>query len=432
MNEPVSAPVSEAPASTLAPAESPKQAPKALSFQDLDNLIDSGDMTLETEEPRKKAPVVEDSDDGDDDDVILDDDDLSDVEDDEEDSEEEAEAGDEEDSEDDEALDSPFDLAAIKGEFDAEGKVSVKINGEIKKLSFQEMKNLVSSGWHTKERYQTFQSEKAQWDETLNKSRAELSLANTKITPVWEKIKKGDIEGSVLELAKAKGLNSLDVRRHLREQMLPVVAERLGLPPEQVKELLERNKARNQFLDVHEENEFYKQETLRHKEEQEKAAKPDPSREAVEKFRALQVEHGVSNSDLQWAVGYQRKVTPEGTEPDLRGDSLIKLVLQKRRCDTAIEAIISVRPKLVKDATFVDRVVKKCVDNPGWQTSQVARWVYKQARKMSDPSKKSESLAKDISKKALQGKSKASFENPNASQKRPMKFSDLEEGDSLS
>lgn len=407
---------------------------KPLSFKDVEDMPMHDLDSMKGDQAHTKGEA-DDEEDIDLEDEDFDDDDSGD--DGEEGSEEEGESDEEEDSEPEESEDSDedadgsFDFEKVKKEFDKDGNLTVKVNGENRKLSLEQAKNFIASGWHTRDKWQQLESEKKTWGEQSGRERAEIAFANSKITPIWENIKAKNIEGAILGLASASNLNSLDVRRQLREQLAPVVYQRLGLNQDQVSQLLKANEGRNAYLDGQEEVEFYRNESERLRTEREKAAQPDPNKEAVEKFRQLQTEHGISNGDLRWAVDFQQKNAQEGQQPDLRGETLVELVVRKRRCDMSIDAITAVRPRLVKDQKFVDRTVKKAIENPTWTTSDLSRWVYKQARAMNDPAKKATALAKDISKKALTHRDKRSFESPTASRKQPQKFSDLGEDDPL-
>jgi hypothetical protein len=413
------------PAHTQAPTEmtQPNRTGKPLRFSDVEGATqhDLDAMIGDQVKPPSKPPVDDDFDEeedfGDEDDS-----DLATEESDESEDELDEEAEDSEDAD-------PEDEA--QEENDQGDLIEVKVNGKLRKFTLEQMKTLVASGWHTKEKYDAFEAEKTTLSENASKQQAYFAALNAKISPAWEKLQANDIQGAFLELASTRNLNTLDVTRRLRQQIFPEIVELLGLAPEEVRQRLEQNQSRNQWLATQEENSYLKQERERILKEREAQSQPDPQRQAAEELRAKQTEHGISNSDLKWAAQW---LAQQGVaETEISVDRAISTILDKKVCDRAVEAVLAARPKLVKDPAFVDRVVRKVKANPDWTTSKAARWVEKQARQMSSVSSqnKETELAKGISRKALQGKSKERFENPKPGQTKRMKFSDFGEGEEL-
>jgi len=401
------------------------QTPPKMSFRDLDGAAEE---QTATELDAVVKDIKSTGDEDDDDDLDLDDD--------EEDGEEQAEeTSDEDDADSDEDEDSEeeeLDQETDQEEKKAEGEEQiheVKVNGKVKKLTLEQMKNLVSSGMHTLETYQQFEQEKAAADTELKKKREFLDFANEKITPAWTALEKGDIETALLHLASVKGTSKLEVRRKLREAMVPVIGARLGLSPQEIQQRLTANQPRNSVWDTQEENDFLKSERETALKEQPKAQAPDPKQDAEAQLKAFQAKNGVSDWEVRHGVKW---LLDHGTkEADLSIDSVWNVVQQRRIIDRAFDAVRSVKPSLEKDEKFIDRVVSKLKNNPSWTIPDVARWVRKDLKKAA--SKKAQNLegtalklAKDIGGKVLNSGAKSRLENPSSQPRKLMSFRDYE------
>lgn len=349
-----------------------------------------------------------------------------------EDADEELEAdSDEEDAEEGESEDDEEELDEEAQEgADGETEVhKVKVNGKLKEYTLKQMKQLVSSGAHLVETRQAFQTEVSKVQAEIVQEQTKLKGIADNINPAWELLNKNDVEGSFLELAKVKGVSKLDARRQLRRQMLPVIANMLGLSQQEVTQRLTQNAERNRVLDTQEENEFLKSDR----------DTPPPKKEegaevaGAEAVKAFQIEHGVSKGEMTKAVDWllQNKLGGDGSKLSL--DEVSKTVLQGRVVDKALEAIQAIRPRLIKDQKFVNRVVKKLSFNPDWSVARAARWIKKTVRTETEGQKDSEAqkLAKDVGRKVLQGKPKTELTKPGTQQKKPMSFRDFDDENRL-
>lgn len=431
--------------STLAP-----QGVKPLTFQQLAS-DDTGPMDLDevaevkekkkTKEPASaKDKLNEPSDKGDLDDELEDDDDLDDDEDlDDEDSEEETEddpeakaKGDEDDDEADESdqEESPTDVISDE---ELDKKLRVKINGKWEERSLKDWRNVIASGAHNLRTFKAWESQKEADLKVITEQRAQLGVANAKITPAWEKLKKKDIEGTIYELASSAGFNKLEVSRRLREQMLPAIAQRLGFSEQEIRQRLAQMEPHNRALDIQEENEYLRNESQRLAE----ASKPkEPDALALEerKIQDMMVDNGISKSELKWAYEWMHEKAPQGMKPNITVETLKNTIMDRRFVEKAFDAIEARRPSLTKDEKFVDRTVRKLKKNPDWSVAKLASWVDKQARLAADEQKKQQvnELTRDVSRKALRTKGKDGFANPDVGRRRVMRFNDLVEDDQSS
>lgn len=384
-------------------------------------------------EKKASVPMGEEQDDDIQDD--LDDDEAEDSDDDEDDAEEDdteegEEAASEEEQEPEEESDQEEAPTDVISDEELDKKLRVKIDGKWEERSLKEWRNVIASGAHNQKIYRAWESQKELDVRAINEAKAQLGIANAKITPAWEKIKAKDVEGSIYELASTAGFNKLEVARRLRDQMLPAIAQRLGLTSDEVRQRLTQMEPHNRALDIQERNEFLESENKRIQE----ASKPrEPDAVALEEQRihGMMVEHGISRSDLKWAYEWLHKQAPEGMKPTISVEVLQNTIINRRFVEKVFDAIESRRPSLAKDSRFVDRTIRKLKKNPDWSVSRLASWVEKQARVASVEQKQTKvnELTRDVSRKALKTRGKDGFQNPDVGQKRAMRFNDLMDDD---
>lgn len=423
-----------APAQGSAPAQPAAAEPaKPMKFGDIDKVAFGGNdaerpMGLQevvdlpekhkdapSDEPKKPATTddedLDDDDDLDEDEEGLDDEDLDDTS---EDGDEEID-GEETEQEIEKDKDQPEDLH------------EVTVNGEKRKYTLQQMKNLVSSAVHTLENRKAWDAKVAKETQALGQYQAEIAVANTKITPIWEKLKANDAKGCVIEIAKSLDKSTLEVQRLLLRQHIPLVAQRLGLSEQEVHRRLKEREPYNQSLDIMEENDYLKSlEVERTKAKEQVPQKAPEVVEAEKQIRKAQQDHQIADHELGNAYKFLTEKVFNGDESKISVDNLVNTVLNGRVCDRAIDAILIRRPKLVSDQGFVDKTVKVLKQHPDWTADRLGRWIEKQARKRTTSTT---DLAKDISRKVMKSGLKSRFENPSEQTKKPMKFSDLDEKD---
>lgn len=416
--------------------------PKPLSFRDAspsdDQSMDAPTVTAPSDDEVEGDEVNDDEegdDDADDDDT--DDDEEGDGESEESDSEgdEDGESSDEEEpSETDEPTetDTPDGIVdEIAKEIGPDGKIAIKVGGQLQKFTWEQMKNLVSSGAHHRKQYDTeMQKIETKRKELIPKEK-EIATIQREIGPVYKLVKEKDIEGAIYGLAKHAKLSTLQVRRQLREQMLPAIAERLGIDKAEIAERLKANEGRNTHLDTLEENSFFKSETERLAKES--APKPpDEKTQIQEAVRNLQLEHGFSRQQISWAVNFiEKEAEKSGSEPSVSLDRMVDLIRGKRLAERSFDAVEAVRPELVEDNKFIDRVFRKAKKNPDWTTGRLARWVDKVARSDAAQRKDSEKkgLHADLGRKVEKSRLKSRLQNPSGAQNKAMKFSDFQSDD---
>ncbi len=413
-------------------------APKPLSFQQLETEQDGAvDLDELTQVKPAKGKAQQDTD------VLNEPDEDDDLDDDGDDEDEGVEAEGEEDSEDEAKGDEDGDEDTesdqeekpddVLGDEDLEKKLRVKINGKWEERSLKDWRNVIASGAHNLKTFKAWEHQKQADLKVIDETRAQLGVANAKITPAWEKLKKKDVEGTIYELAQAAGFNKLEVTRRLREQMLGTVAQRLGLTEQEVRQRLTQMEPHNRALDIQEENEYLKTESQRLAEAS-KPKQPDALALEQRKIQDMMVEHGISKSELKWAYEWMHEKAPQGMKPNITVESLQNTIVNKRFVEKAFDAIEAKRPSLAEDQRFVDRTVRKLKNNPDWTVARLARWVDKQARTVANDQKKQQvnELTRDVSRKALKTKGKDGFANPNVSRNKAMRFNDLVDDDQSS
>lgn len=406
---------------------------------DLDDVVEQKvkeEARLRQEvKPKPKEDLNDiDDDDLDDDDDIDDDEDDDDGEDSEEAAEEDTEAKAEGDEDRDEIDESDEERAEkYLGDDDLEKKLKVKIDGKYEERTLKDWMRLISSGAHNIKTFRTWEKQKESEFKAINEAKAQLGIANAKITPAWEKLKKNDVEGTIYELASSAGFNTLQVSRRLRDQMMPAIAQRLGLSEQEVRQRLSQMEPHNRALDIQEENEFLKTERQRLAEAN-KSKEPDALALEQRKIQDMMADHGISRNELKWAYEWLHEKAPNGMKPNISVEVLQNTILNRRFVDKAFDAIEARRPSLAKDDKFVDMTVRKLKKNPDWTTSRLAAWVEKKARNAADGQRKQQvdELTRDVSRKALMTKGKDGFANPDVGEKRAMRFNDLVEDDQSS
>lgn len=397
---------------------------------DLDDVIET--TPKQEVKPKQKEPLHDIDDDTDDDDDLDEDDDDEELEEDSEDDPEKEAKGDEEGDEIDES-DEEGGEETYLGDDDLEKKLKVKIDGKYEERTLKDWMRLISSGAHNIKTFRTWEKQRDADLRIINETKAQLGIANAKITPAWEKLKKNDVEGTIYELASSVGFNTLQVSRRLRDQMMPAIAQRLGLSDQEIRQRLSQMEPHNRALDIQEENEFLKSEKQRLAEAS-KSKQPDALALEQRKIQDMMVDNGISRNELKWAYEWLHEKAPNGTKPNITVEVLQDTILNRRFVEKAFDAIEARRPSLSKDERFVDRTVRKLKKNPDWSTSRLAAWVEKQARIAADGQAKQhvDELTRDVSRKALMTKGKDGFANPDVSQKRAMRFNDLVEDDQSS
>lgn len=427
-------PTGAAPAQqSTTPAAQPAQGKtaKPMRFEDLDGMsldeLSGATPRKEQAKPNEADEEASEDIDDEDDDAGLEDDEDADETDVEGDSEEEVEETDDEDELDDDETEDEEDEADDVG--DEDKKVhKVKVNGELKTYSLRDLKNIASSALHTLKNRQDFESHIANERAVLGRAKGELTLASQKLGPAFELLKGKKIEDAVFHLAEEAGISSLEMKREYRKAMLPQIAQWLGLSQEQYQAAMTRMAPNHKVWEIQEENEYLKEQSSKAAKAAEARSKQTQANSGVqEQLNKFIATHDVTKKEMRGA--YEWLVQVDGSEEKITPDRIQETVLTRRACDTAVEAILASRPRLVKDQAFVDRAAALCLKHPGKSVSEVAKWVHKQARKMKEKQSQGaeQSAIKDLSRKALRGGGKSSLQNPRSgAQRKPMSFRDLD------
>ena len=421
-----SAPAPEA----AAPAKS-AEAPKVLSFDQLDDMFSK-------EEAKEPLPFKNDDDDDGDDDA----DQTELQEDGEEDNQSEPESDDtegedEEDEEagegsDEDAQEEVFDRSKLSAE-DLAKKYKVKVDGKERSFSLEQLLNNASSGFHTKEKYEAFEAQKSEFQTSrktfetqLAQAQAKIAVADSMVSPVLEALQKKDVMSAISALAPHVGTDSLQIERNLLRNALPQIAERLGLSADEVRQRLSANAEKNRTLDLQQEARFFKEKSEREERLRQEAVAPNPEVQAQREIEKFAISQGVTLEQLNKAAEVAGSLVGDPNQVTFEH---IATVIQRRRIvDRAFDAIETRRPALAQNSEFVDKVINILVANPTWTARQLGGFVEEEARKIVE-SKKS-SLERTVSKKAHKSNLRPRFEN-SSQERKPMKFSDLPESDGL-
>jgi hypothetical protein len=381
-----------------------------MSFEDVDAAAFAAD------EPTAPSPKEEDDDLSDDD---LDDDSADESEDEPEGEDEDSDEEEDDEEDEDEEEEEPAEEEGSEDGKDAAGVHEVKVNGKVRKFSLEQLKQIASSGWHNKEQYDAFQTEKRGFEEVKASQMAELTALNARVTPIYEALKAKDSKTAIIEIAKTLGGNRLEVERRLRQQLFPQFVDFLGLDPEAVKALVAK---RQPYI----KNRFLREEQERERTQAEKNRKPKELEEAERTILGLQAKHGISRQEMQDSFEYAAKALYNGDGDKVTVEDLERVTLTRRTVTRACDAIALRRPRLLKDQKFVDATVKKLHENPTWSTESLGRWIEKRYRKLSG--KRDETaLARDVSRKVLKTGQESRYKSPSEQKKKPMKFSDLDD-----
>lgn len=414
---PAGAPATSTPAAAQ-PVVPPTDArPPVRSFRDIDEDY-SSQLDEAAKGPEKPKKTVEDE--GFDDDEDFDEDDSSDDEeagssDDDSDSDADTDSEDKDEGEDSE--EDPF--------FDDQGLATIKVGGKDRKFNRQQIESIVASGAHTLEYRQAAQREIEGTKKQLKQIHEKFQEVNEKITPAWEALQNKKLQDAFLELASAAGENRLEIKRRLREEMIPVVADYLGINMDWVRQRLQEPslRAHHDWLNTKEENEFLKQERSR-------STKAEPAKKEAEsqgkaQMRAIQIQFGIPDSEVKRAVNACLEAGEiTGQEPDFPVRAVVGKLQLISAVDKSVDAILATRPQLAENPKFVDSIIAEVRKNPAMKPFELARIIRKRAKKIA--SKEAETLTREVSRKALRGKDQSALA-PNKAQptRRIMKFSDI-------
>lgn len=398
------------------PAQAPVDPGKPKTFEEMSSVPAEkfGDLFGAEDAAKGKEPTESEEDFGEDDDE-------------DEDGEESTEASDEsddlEDDEDDE--EEVDDEEASEEESDSDDEevfLEQKVNGKLKKFTEKEVRQIIASGAANLEFKKSVDEYKTKVVTEANQKLVQIEAINQSITPVWEQIEKGNLEEAFTLLTSQKGMNKLQAKRQLLSQVFPAICSRLGLPKEWVEKRLQVMSESNRARDLKEENDFYVQQN---KELQEKGKEkpPTPEDQAMQGLSQIRMDLGIGKAELDRVLGF---IEAEEGNVKITPQYIGEVTLLIRAADKAVAAIRSVRPTLVSDNRFVDKVRLKAQKNPDWPVDKIARWVDKKARQRSETQKAKElkNLQKDISGKALRG-GKSGLENPKTGQK-PQRFEQVD------
>lgn len=408
------------PAPTAEAPETNSGAPKAQTFEELSNMADQFDGNLDGAESAAKGksldPQVAKSDPADDDEFADEEDDSD---------EEEGESQDDEFTEDstEEGGEDSDDEEEVEPD-NEKVFLEQKVNGKVKKFTEKEVRQIIASGAHTLERAQQVDAYKAQVEEQANEYLGEIQRINSELAPVWKAVEENNITEAITLLASRKGTDKLQARRALVAQVAPVIYKRLGLTPQEVNERLQQNHVTNRLLDLQEEKDWMA-ERAKMLEESSKPKALTPEEEVNQTLAQVRMEHGIGKQELSRVLEFIEK--NKGTDAKVTPEYISRVTLMMRAVDKSVQAIRAVRPALVTDQKFIDKVRVKAQQNPDWTVDKLARWVDKKARERATTQKAKEmtALQKDISGKALKN-GKSGFENPSAGQNKAQRFDEID------
>jgi ribosomal protein L39E len=409
------------------PAAAPAPSAAPMSFDQIEASQEAPAKTPEKQErkrpTRRPEPVDDDEMDG------LNDEDDNDSDEELEDSDADEATDATDDPEDDaEESDDPFET--IKQEFDDKGRVSVTVNGKEKKFTVAELKNIAASGAHTLEVRQKL----TQDIQKITREKEQISKADEIITPAYRAIKEGKLEDAFLEIASSAGKSKLEVKRELREQFIPVVAEWLGLDAKWVAERLNHPQIRqhHDILKTKEENAHWKSEAERQKAAQAKSAKQNKQIPGFAEMRKIQSERGFSDSAITEAVKLLKESGEvAGNEPAFPVEKVVGKLEDIRAVDRAIDAISAIKPKLVENEKFLDGVIAQIRRNPDLDNAALGKLIRRSAETFASKQVEDEAtqLTKEVSRKSLQGKDKSRLKAPiqqGQTKSRSLSFRDYE------
>lgn len=344
----------------------------------------------------------------------------------EEDIEEEDEEEDEEDQEESEpAIDKEALSKKILEELGEDGRLSVKVDGQQRRFTWDEIKRVVSSGTHNSEWRRKEEQRLGGIQNKLVTDLSMVSVVNQRLQPAWQEVEKGNIEGAIISLAEVSGKNGLEVKKSLISQMMPVICARLGITKEWAEQRMKERSEHIRMMDIAEENEFLKRTTTRLEENQRqpKAGKPSP-RELV---LGAAHKYSVAPQDIDKTAKFLLQEEFKGREKELTLDIIGARAAETKIVERAIDALMSVSIQHAKGGKVRDRVLRRAMQEPSLTIPELAQIARKLIRKEKTKlrEKEAETLTRDISGKALQGRDKAAFQTLPSGQKKPLSFKDL-------
>ena len=411
------------------------------SFRDVNAASDEEIAALKDD--GKPIPGdTKDEDDEDDDDDLVDDEEDDDEEEVETEGDDEAEAdeGSEEDEGEEDDEEGEFDSQDIAKKFGKDGRAEFKIDGKVKRLSWDQINSIVSSGASNIAYRQRVEQHLQEESSKMRKAASGLKSVNEKLTPAWKAFKSGDLRSTLLELADAAGQSRLETHRKLREQFVPIVSEWLGLDQRSVEERLRdpRLASHHEYLKTKEENDFLRTDAerraARDKQPQQKVAP------GVQQMQALQSRHGISDGEVEAALQDLRRYGKvNGQEKDFPVNLVVEQIGNTRAVNAAFTAINVLKgaKKLQEDDKFVDKVVGFARKHPDAGHDRLVRYSRKLARQQKEAAVKGEEtrLQRELGRKALRGKDKSKLKAPTKAEQgssgRPLRFSDLNSDDDL-
>lgn len=408
---------------SIVPAAPAGEGTKVMTFHDLNESDTDIAPPAKPKKPTKAADAETGEEEEDDEDLDLDLDDEGDLDADDEGTDDaDADLDGEEDAESDESEETSDQEAAASDKYDNE-KIRVKVDGKWKEYTGKQMKDLVSSGDHLRDRRHAFESEVQEHKKEFDGVMQKLQKTNEILKPTDDALAKGDIEAAIINLGGFRDLNKLQMRRMLTKQMIPRVANLLGLNKQQVDEMLQKNSSNIRSIELSEENEFYKEQ-----QEKQSTATTSKDDDPETQMKSFQLEMGISEDYLRRNIKWLTENTYKGKADQITFDVLRKSVKLHQAVDKAFDAIEAVSPKLRGDRELVDRTTTLVRKRPDLTIGQVAKWVRKQHKlKLETTRNKEETeLKKDLSRKVQKSNNQAALKKASpGSQKKAMRFDDL-------
>lgn len=402
-----------------------KQPPK--SFKDLDaeaigKTIDAvagtpAPAVLDPDPPTEGEEDIDEADDLEDDEDSSDQEDAS--------SEDEEEEDDAEEEEAKQTVDREELAKKILEELGEDGRLSIKVDGQQRRFTWDEAKRVISSGTHNAEWRRKEEERLSGIQNKLVTDLSMVSVVNTRLQPAWQEVEKGNIEGAIISLAEVSGKNGLEVKKSLISQMMPVICARLGITRDWAEQRLRDRAEHIRMMDIAEENEFLKRTTSRMEEAQKqtKPGKPSPR----ELILGAAHKYSVAPQDIDRTAKRLLEEEYKGREKELTLDIIGARAAETKIVERAIDAIMSVSVQHAKGGKVRDRVLRRALQEPSLTIPELAQITRKLIRKDKKKlqAKEAETLTRDISGKALQGRDKSAFQTLPTGQKKPLSFRDL-------
>ncbi|QDP61675.1 MAG: hypothetical protein Unbinned8261contig1001_48 [Prokaryotic dsDNA virus sp.] len=229
-----------------------------------------------------------------------------------------------------------------------------KVDGEDVDVSLQDLLNNYSGKVSYDKKFQEFSSNKKELEDTQQKHEYEIGQINEYINNFATKIKEEDALGALEYFAEFSGMKPYEFRTELIRQIAPEVERRSIMSPEEVEN--ENLRAQNEYLIRQQESETQYKST-------EQAQK-----ELGMEIKSIQEAHGISDEDFESAY---YELTESGYDGNIDPATVAEYYTHSKAYSKAESVLSQVDSNLTNNDQVVESFQKVIVENPSFDDNDL-------------------------------------------------------------